>query len=426
MLLKIFTLFTLLAALHSAGASSIGLESVVQTALANNRDLQAARYTVWKAKGRLAQTGKWPNPELELSGLSDVVFRNEGAGAFTVGLAQTFPVTARLSLAREAARVDVFRALREIRNRERLLIAEVRATSIQIIEAKARIQALQKLLAEADKTSALADQRLATGQGTLAEKSLALVEQRRIANELDSARLAENLALIQLKTLLGLGANDPLAISDSLAEAVKKLRAAKPPKTIHRPDVDLLSLEEEKAGIEIALARAEAWEGIRLGIQYTYDQNTDEPEGLGTDQFLGLAVSIPLPVWDQKKGLVEERTAQRNETQARLRAAKLDLENALASALRRVALLESRLAAFDSKTLEPVSQSLEELTTAFETGRMDMRDLFTVREKLAQLRLERITIEAQLALALADLESTTGNHPAIRREYLAATQEKNQ
>jgi hypothetical protein len=57
---------------------------------------------------------------------------------------------------------------------------------------------------------------------------------------------------------------------------------------------------------------------------------------------------------------------------------------------------------------------------------MDMRDLFTVREKLAQLRLERITIEAQLALALADLESTTGNHPAIRREYLAATEEKNQ
>ena len=421
-----FKIFTLLALLATTPAFGISLESTVQTALANNRELQAARFAVSKAKGRLAQAGKWPNPELELSGMSDVVFRNEGAGAFTVGLAQTFPLTARLSLARESARVDVLRALREIRNRERLLIAEVRATSIEILESQARAKALEDLLAASQKTSSLAEERLAAGQGSLAEKSLSLVDQRRIANELDSARLTQNLALMKLKTLLGLGANAPLELTGTLESAIQILGAPSSPKSIHRPDVDLLALEEEKAGLEIALARAEAWEGIRLGIQYTYDQNTDEPEGLGTDQFLGLAVSIPLPVWDQKKGAIEERTANRDETSARLRAAKLEIENSLASALRRVALLRSRLSAFDTQTLAPVSQSTEEMTAAFETGRVDMRDLFIVREKLGQLRHERIALQSQLALALADLESTTGNHPAIRREYLAATQEKNQ
>jgi len=421
-----FKIFTLLVLLATTPAFGISLESAVQTALANNRELQAARFAVSKAKGRLAQAGKWPNPELELSGMSDVVFRNEGAGAFTVGLAQTFPLTARLSLARESACVDVLRALREIRNRERLLIAEVRATSIEILESQARANALEDLLAASQKTSSLAEERLAAGQGSLAEKSLSLVDQRRIANELDSARLTQNLALMKLKTLLGLGANEPLELTGTLESAIQNLGASSSPKSIHRPDVDLLALEEEKAGLEIALAWAEAWEGIRLGIQYTYDQNTDEPEGLGTDQFLGLAVSIPLPVWDQKKGAIDERTALRDETSARLRAAKLEIENSLASALRRVALLRSRVAAFDTQTLAPVSQSVEEMTAAFETGRVDMRDLFIVREKLGQLRLERIALQSQLALALADLESTTGNHPAIRREYLAATQEKNQ
>jgi cobalt-zinc-cadmium efflux system outer membrane protein len=421
-----FKIFTLLALLATTPAFGISLESTVQTALANNRELQAARFAVSKAKGRLAQAGKWPNPELELSGMSDVVFRNEGAGAFTVGLAQTFPLTARLSLARESARVNVLHALREIRNRERLLIAEVRATSIDILESQARAKALEDLLAASQKTSSLAEERLAAGQGSLAEKSLSLVDQRRIANELDSARLTQNLALMKLKTLLGLGANEPLELSGTLESAIQILGAPSSPQSIHRPDVDLLTLEEENAGLEIALARAEAWEGIRLGIQYTYDQNTDEPEGLGTDQFLGLAVSIPLPVWDQKKGTIEERTANRDETSARLRAAKLEIENSLASALRRVALLRSRLAAFDTQTLAPVSQSVEEMTAAFETGRVDIRDLFIVREKLGQLRLERIALQSQLALALADLESTTGNHPAIRRKYLAATQEKNQ
>lgn len=420
---KIFALLVLVAAMPAFGMS---LESAVQTALSNNRDLQAAHYAVWKAKGRLAQAGKWPNPELELSGMSDVVFRNEGAGAFTVGLAQTFPLTARLSLAKESARVDVLRALREIRNRERLLIAEVRTTSIEILDSQARAKALEDLLASAQKTSSLAEERLAAGQGSLAEKSLSLVDQRRIANELDSARLTHNLAMLKLKTLLGLGANEPLELSGTLESVIEKLGTPSSPKSIHRPDVDLLTLEEEKAGIEIALARAEAWEGIRLGIQYTYDRNTDAPEGLGTDQFLGLAVSIPLPVWDQKKGLIEERTAIRDESRARLRAAKLEIENALASALRRVALLRSRLAAFDTQTLDPVSKSVQEMTTAFESGRVDMRDLFIVREKLGQLRLERIALQSQLALALADLESTTGNHPAIRREYLTTISTKKQ
>jgi cobalt-zinc-cadmium efflux system outer membrane protein len=422
--MKLFTILLHFWALTCLQASPLGFESLVQTALSNNRDLQAAHFAVWKAKGQLAQAGKWPNPELELSGLSDVVFRNEGAGAFSVGLAQTFPLTARLSLAKESARVDVLRALREIRNRERLLIADVRTTTIEILESQARAKALENLLSAAQKTSSLADERLAAGQGSLAEKSLSLVDQRRIANELDSARLAQTLALMKLKTLLGLGANDPLELSDTLESAIQKLGVPDSPQSIHRPDVDLLALEEEKARIEIALARAEAWEGIRLGIQYTYDQNMDEPEGLGTDQFLGLAVSVPLPVWDQKKGLVEERTALRDETRARLHAAKLDIENALASALRRVALLQSRLAAFDTETLDPVSKAVEEMTAAFETGRVDMRDLFTVREKLGQLRLERIALQSQLALALADLESTTGNHPAVRRDYLVPTTNK--
>jgi len=405
----------------AATASPLSLESLVQTALANNRDIQAARYAVWKAKGRLAQAGKWPNPELELSGMSDVVFANDGAGAFTVGLAQNFPLTARLSLARESARVDVLRSLREIRNRERLLITEVRSTSIGILESRARAKALKGLLVAADKTASLAAERLSAGQGNLAESSLSLVDQRRIANDLASVQLTENLGLMKLKTLLGLNATTPLAISGSLPDAIEKLSKPLSASTIHRPDVDLLALEEEKADIEIALARAEAWEGIRLGIAYTYDRNTDAPEGLGTDQFLGISVSVPLPLWDQKKGLVEERTALRDETRARLHAAKLDIENALAASIRRTELLRARLASFDKDTLEPVTKSLEEMTQGFESGRIDLRDLLTVSQQLGELRLERISLQAQLAHALADLESTTGAHPSIRRNYLIPT-----
>jgi outer membrane protein, heavy metal efflux system len=404
-------------------ASPLGFESLVQTALTNNRDLKAARFTVWKAKGRLAQAGKWINPELELSGFSDVVFRNEGAGAFSLGIAQEFPLTSRLSLAKESARLDVLRSLREIRNHERLLIAKVRTSIFAFLASVSRAAILADLLQTANKTTALADERFAAGQGSLTEKCLALVDQRKISHELDATRLSSELTLLELKALLGLEAKEILTLSDTLDSGIRKLDLLTDmnPSIMHRPDVDLLILGEEKAHLEIALAQAEAWEGIRIGIQYTYDRNLDEPEGLGTDNFLGLAVSIPLPVWNQKKGLLEERTAVLDETRARISAARLEIENALASSLIQTKKLKKRLDEFDSQTLSPIINASEEMTTGFEAGRVELRDLFAVREQLGKLRLDRISLQTQLASALTDLESTAASHPAIRRNYVIPT-----
>ena len=411
-------------------AATPGLESAVQTALMNNRDLQAARFAVAKAQGRLAQSGKWANPELELSGLSDVAFRNEGAGAFTVGLSQKFPLTSRLALERSIGRWDLLRAVREIRDRERHLIASVRQSSLAVLEANAKKEALADLLEAAKKSDTLAKKRLASGQGSLSEKSLAMVEERRIANELESARATADLQLLELKTLLGLSANEPLQLRDSLESALNQLsRSVKSrPATLHRPDIDLLLIESEKSQTEIALARAESWEGIRLGIEYTNDRNMDEPEGLGTDNFLGVSVSLPLPVWDQKRGLVEERTAANDEARARLAAAKLEMENAIATARLRIDLVRNRLAGFEKQTLAPVSEAEQELAKAFTNGRVDPRDLFTIRERLANLHLEHIALQAELARALVDLESATGSHPEISRPYLepAATKTNRQ
>jgi len=407
-------------------AATLGLESAVQAALMNNRDLQAARFAVAKAQGRLAQSGKWENPEIQLSGLSDVAFRNEGAGAFTVGLSQKFPLTSRLSLERSIGRWDLLRAIREIRDHERRLIASVRQHSLAVLEAEARKNALADLLETAKKSDTLAKDRLASGQGSLSEKSLALVEERRIANDLESARAAAALELLALKTLLGLSANEPLHLRSSLEDALKNLSRLVKTKhsTIHRPDIDLLLVESEKSQVEIALARAESWEGIRVGIQYTSDRGMDEPEGLSTDNFLGVSISLPLPVWDQKRGLVEERTAASDEARARLAAAKLEMENAIATARLRVDLLQKRLAVFETQTLQPVSSASEELTKAFDEARVDPRDLFAIRERLANLRLDHIALQTQLALALVDLESATGSHSEIRRPYLEKPNDK--
>ena len=401
-------------------ATTLGLEAAVQTALMNNRGLQAAQFTVWKAKGRLAQAGKWMNPELELAGMSDVLFGNKGEGAFSVGVYQTFPLTARLGLAREATRFDVLCALREIRNQERLLIAETQGAYFHALESQARAEALAGLREAAGKTLAFTRQRIEAGQGGLPEQSLALVEERRIWNEGQEARTDAELRTLALKTLLGLEADQPLRLSDSFDTAFAKISTRIPPRpaTLHRPDAELLLLEVERAGLEIQLARAEAWSGVRIGVEYTYDQGMDEPEGLGTDHFLGVSVSLPLPLLDAKEGLIEERSAARDEASARLRAARLEMGNAVATALRSVALLKSRIKEFENEVIQPVAQTEKDLDQAFTRGLVDFRDLLVIRHQQANLELELISLRAQLAAALIALESASGGHPSVRREYL--------
>ena len=67
----------LLAAFSAAAeplASNFTPESAVAVAVANNRDLAAARFAIRQAEGRLKQAGLWPNPEFELSRQNDHAF----------------------------------------------------------------------------------------------------------------------------------------------------------------------------------------------------------------------------------------------------------------------------------------------------------------------------------------------------------------
>lgn len=393
------------------------MEQAVQTALMNNRSLAAARYVVAGAHGRLLQAGRLPNPELEFTGLTDVVFGAKGEGAFTIGLSQKFPVTSRLSLSREIRRVEVAQSLREIRNAERLLIARVQSLYIRAIAAELRAGAAEAARKAAEESVVLSGERIARGQGTVAESGLARVDERRWWNEVMSAKTAAETALLELKTELGLKADAKLRLVESLADAVASLRR-RPLKAAVRPDAELALLEIDRAGLEVRLSRAEAWEGIRIGMEYVYENGVDEPEGLNTDQFLGLKITIPLPVWDQNRGTIAEREARHQETLAKVRAIKLEVQNSITIASRKAALLERQLNAYRSEAESVLSGTETELSDAFKLGRVDLRDLLQVRAQAANLRLESISLQEGLALALAELQAAGGSHPAISKPYV--------
>lgn len=401
------------------GAAELSLEGAVQAALMGNRELVAARYEVKKAEGRLRQSGLLPNPEIEFNGFSDFVSSGDGEGEFIVGLHQMFPLTARLSLAREVSRVGVAEALREVRDRERLLIARVQELYVRFLTARRRESAGRQARTDAAELARVSSERLAAGQGSPAESALAKVdEQRWLTSSTAAATEAESIRL-ELKTALGLAADAPLELTQSLESVVETLltRTA-PSRPSYRPDVELALLALDRAGAETLLAKASAWEGIRIGVEYLQDRGMDAPEGIDTGHFLGVKVSLPLPVWDRKAGEVEAGKAAEEQRAAQVRALELEVANSIAAARRRAVLFDEQWRVFGRETGPVIEGAEQEMAAGFKEGRIEARDLLLVRAQNAGLRAESADILGNLALALIELETAAGTHPVIAAPYL--------
>ena len=412
----------LLAIASKGAAADLSLESAVQTALMANRDLVAARFAVHKAEGRLRQAGLLPNPEIEFNGFSDFVSSTDGEGEFVVGLHQELPLTSRLSISREISRVGVAEALREVRNYERLLISRVQALYVRAQAARLRAGAAGTAKFDAAKSAELAATRLSAGQGTLAESALARVEEQRWGTVATSAATEGETLLLDLKTALGMSAGESLVLSQSLESVLQTLQSrTNQSLTFSRPDVELALLELDRAGAETRLAKASAWEGIRVGVEYMQDRGVDAPGGIDTGYFLGVKVSLPLPVWDQKKGEIQTSQATEEQRAARVRALELEVANGLAAARRRVALLDTQWRRYGSDTQPVIDGAGREMTQGFEEGRVDARDLLLVRAQSASLGVEAARIIEDLALALIELEAVGGTHPAVAAPYVEET-----
>ena len=418
-ILKITIALCAIVAASDARAASLSMESAVQAALMGNRELVAARFAVKKAEGRLRQSGLLPNPELEFNGFNGFVDGAGDEGVFTIGLHQALPLTARLSLAREVSRVGVAEALREVRNEERLLVARVQEFYIRTQAARKREADGRNARTEAAKLAGLAAERIAAGQGSLSESALARVEEQAWTMQSTTAATGAEKLLLELKTALGLPAGARLELTQSLESAVDALRQrAAASCASYRPDVELALLALDRAGAETRLAKASAWEGIRVGVEYMQDRSVDAPAGVDQGNFLGVKVSLPLPVWDTKKGEIEANQAAEEQRAAQVRALELEVANGIAAARRRVSLIEQQSRVYGRDTQPVIDEAERDMAKGFEEGRVDARDLLFVRAQNASLRIESTKILEDLGLALVELESAAGTHPAVAAPYL--------
>jgi cobalt-zinc-cadmium efflux system outer membrane protein len=402
------------------GAQAFTIDALVERALRENPELQAARAEVEAARGRLLQAGLRPNPML------DVGFQKSVTGPdHNVMAGVTLPLDLNR---RQAGRLGVAErelALKQaqIAERERMLRAEVRLKAGELLAAQRNLRITEELLAANRQALGLVRERVRRGGAPSLDENLMAVE----VNRLDATRevlggQVEVLGL-QLGPLLGLEPDAPLSVRGELHVAPAKLsrEAGLRQALTTRPDLLAAQAEVEMAGAKVRKEEAEGrWDAsVNMGYMrqdFGYDLSGLTARGelrpiTDVFHYVGGGVTITLPVRNRNQGNIAAALAEAQAGGHRLNAATLMVRQEVAAAFTQQEAADRALATYTRGVLEVARQNLAVVRKAYELGRHPLLDVIAEQRRYIEVEMGYTDVLKQAYEATVALERALGVVP---------------
>jgi len=400
----------------SAAPANLDANGVVEQALLRNHDLQAARAEVRAALGRLKQAGLWPNPRLELSNETDRPFANQGAYARSAGIAQEFPISGRLALAENVARVDVARALAEVNEAERKLVGDVTTAYFEIVVIDQKIELRDGLIRSVAGLEAASRNRFHAGEVSELDVNAATLELLRLKQDRTALAGERAAAIRTLAGLVGFGADEKLTL-DTKSRARKLLLPSSDLVALaieRRPDLRLLTLSADRAEAEKALASASAWEDWNVSLGVKRDRLVIEgAPRQPADDALTMTLTIPIPLLNRNEGTRDAASAEKFAAQEQATALQQRIENEVAGGSERLTELLSVLQTYETQALPLARKNSELARSAYSNGQISISDVVQAERQEKDIGMSYAEAMAQYFKAKAQLDTATVAHHAL-------------
>ena len=391
-------------------------DAAVREALAANRDLQAAAQAIDLARGHRLQAGRLDNPEIEASYADDFAFAAEGERGASVGFAQRFPITSRLSREKDVAERDVAIAEAEVRDFVRRLVAEVQSAFYTVRALDARRAVNAELIESVRQVEEATARRLEAAEASPAEVGLLRIERLRLEQESQRLVREREVAAARLRRLLGrTGAGEivpageldpgPLPGAQDVASATATAEG--------RPDLEASRREIERADADRALARTEVWEDWTVGIGYQFERSVLERVPTDRDSLLGLGLTIPIPLWNRQQGRIAAAEAELRRSRRSRQALALRIEEEIGAAGARVRTLRSSVDAYAEQILPEATRSQELFERGYRQGLVGIAELLQAQRQYNESRALYLELLGDLRQAAIALEAATGSSPHL-------------
>ena len=398
--------------------AGLGLDTAIARAREREPSLRAVRSDIEAARGLQQQAGLHPNPTLTLER------RDEPGGTDNL---TSIGIQWPLDLFRRTGRVQTAdRGLQAtqlaVADRERLLIADVRMQYGVAAAAVRDALVADELVAAAQQQWDVVRARVEAGGTPPLERDLLEVELRRFeAGRLLTAGRAD-VAVVQLKQLLGMSPDEPLLLRETLetlvAGSTRVAASPAPISTAARPDVREAEVRVTLADARIDQARREGRVDISLFGTYMRMDAGFPQQGIGAagalervrGQFNYVAggAMVMLPLFNRNQGQVAAAQAERAGAEARREAAELAARAEVAAAQARDARAQRALSLYAGGVRTLARHNLNVLRQTFDLGRATVFDVLTEQRRYLEIELAYTTTLREAWEARAALKRALG------------------
>ena len=394
-------------------SQGLTLEQAIQEALANNLELQAKRQELEIAKAQLLKA-VWPNPELEGGLTTDALTGNEGEKNVEVGFSQAIPWSGRLRYQKQAATRLIERTGWDIHDRERLLTLDVTKAFTQVVALQEQLKVLELLIQINRQLVETAEARFAKGEVSQIEVQVGKVEfqqdrveQKRLQAELKTATSSLNLLLGRPKKTTRSVIMGQLTYQPVVLDAQRLTRWA----LINRPDVMMLDADIRQAEALIKLAKASRFEDLKASTFFQRSQGrlqVNEEQVKDNKNLLGFKVSIPLPLFDRKKGDIKEALARREVARITKELIILRVEREIEQLIAQLTSLQDIVGSYSQDILTTLDQSIETIQNAYAQGQVSFFEVIQTEERLINFKRSYVESLTNYINTRAELTTALG------------------
>jgi cobalt-zinc-cadmium efflux system outer membrane protein len=403
-------LFILLAltlpGLGGEGPAAITLEALVAQALAENPELKFYEAEIGAARGDRKTAGAWANPQVtgEL-GRKRVSGDAAAEGtAWAMQAQQTFEWPGRVSLRKAIADRQVQLAVAGLDQFRAALAAEVRKKGYALFAAQRQRTAADEVSGRGEELVATLVQREPAGVAPLLETraiEASVIRLRRTAGEAGQQAQA---ALLELNQLRGRPIGEALVVS----EVASRFPEAPPIEELIRRSaqgnfqLQQRQLELVQQGFKVRLAENEAWPSITLGPQFTQEKAREK------ETTAGVAISVPLPLWNRNAGNLQAAKAREAQAQASLRLTTREIERKLREHAHAYTLHRQEMARWNPKVAEQLREAATLADRHYRLGAVPLATYLEVQKSYLEALEAIYATQADALNALAELELLTG------------------
>ena len=377
----------------------LSLAQLIGTVLDHNPELRSVQQSSVTAQAAVVSAGALPNPKLEWSRgdnkarMASAIPGSVNSMGISVPIEMPSVRSARVNAAEAGQRASVH----QIAASRNALVAQVKLKAYEVVLRQAQVQAAHdavKLLEQAHERVRV---RVASGEAARYEIIKADAELINARQQEQTARLMVEQSQLTLNRMAAGQLPARFDLDLSLQDPVKAAAHS----VDQHPELLQLQSEVEKAEAQKQGAKASRWPGVEL----RYAQ-TREPDIRNNT----IGVSMQIPLFDQRRGPIDEAASEEQRARLRLDGRKAELEQQTLQARKVLEMAQVRVKALGEGSVKEAEAALRVAEAAYRYGERGILDVLDAQRVLRTVRADLLEARYQMQSARIELDFLAGRY----------------